>query len=237
MRWARATASRQLRRRTVAALVAGSVVVAGCGSMQGSASESSPGHRVAYSRPKTPPLPSPLCDLGRLRAGISMTVSSGGISVQNLGLRNGTNHACTLPTYWPSIRLGSNNPVRGPVGKALSLPDNLILTTFRASFAPYRKAEAFNLPSGAIASVIIISLAKGECQRYHFVKLYPSALALGASSIVRLARPIEICGTPFVLPYLSGQPGPAALAVAGRALRVKVQMLDKMLSHVPAGQP
>jgi hypothetical protein len=219
MRWAKAgaTVTRQPRCRAVAVLVAGSVVaVAGCGPPPG------PGHRVADSEPKALPA---FCDLGGLRWRMAASVSSAEASGQVISLRNVTGRACVLPTYWPTVRLRLGGSGHGPVGKALPLPAEFLHRALYAFFAPYRQSETFTLGPEDTASLVILWLMGTGCQRYHSVKLYPSALALGAGSIARLARPVKVCGTAFFLPYLSGDLGAAAL-------RVTVQQVAKMRSRL-----
>ncbi len=227
MRWTRASAfvSCRPRRCAVAALVVGSVVVAGCGSAPGSASKSYPGHRVAYSGATALARPSPFCDLARLRERLATTVSSSGASAQRISLQNVTGRACAMPTYWPSIRLGLGSSGRGPVGKGAPMPAELPSRVLRPAFAPYRHSETFTLPSGDIASLVILWVTRAPCHSYGSVVLYPSALALGRGSVSRLARPIKVCGTPFVLPYLSGDLGAAAL-------RATVHVLAKSLRRI-----
>jgi uncharacterized protein DUF4232 len=229
MRWAKAsgTVCRQLRRQAVAALVAGSVAVAGCGSTHGPASQSYPGDRVTGSGPKAAP-PPPLCDLARLRVRLAAAVSSAEASGQTLSLHNATGRACVMPTYWPSVRLGLGSSGHGPVGKALPLPAEFLSRALRAFLAPYRHSETFTLRPGDIASLAILWLLRANCHSYASVVLYPSALAAGPGYVSQLPRPITVCGTPYLLPYLSGDLG-------ATALRATVQALAKRQSRIPVG--
>jgi hypothetical protein len=166
---------------------------------------------------RTPVVSAPPCNVGRLSAGLAAATSSSASSVQELSLRNGTGRACTLPTYWPSLRLRGANG-RDPVAKALPLPSPVLDAAFGASLAPYRHSDTFSLAPGSTASVVIASLTAGSCQRYGGALVYPTALATGSHALMRFAHPVTVCGTPYILPYLSGQPSAAALSTAGRAL-------------------
>ncbi|MFI5086655.1 MAG: DUF4232 domain-containing protein, partial [Actinomycetales bacterium] len=173
-----------------------------------------------------PPFPAttapepPVCTAAALRAGVSSTVSEPGGSIIELRLSNGGS-TCVLPGSWPSVRVQTS----GASQVAKLLPDTTALQAEKALLATYERGTAqktaLTLRRGGSVSIALLAPKTGTraCSRLTSVTVYPSAAALGAGRMVKIAAPVNLCGSVRILSYLPSRPSHTAMTIARSVLR------------------
>jgi Protein of unknown function (DUF4232) len=181
--------------------------------------------------PKTEGRRAAACDLER----ISVTTPSATDGVGLISLRNTGRKACSLPAYWPTVRLHSAS---GSAEMARDFAATAAISAVRPYLAGYRvpgTPQVLTLQPAATASVVLASAgaAAGTCQEITSASLYSTAIALGMARTVQFGHPVTICGQPQLLPYLASTPSaPALRTVQAAAVGQKSQTPE---NDSPAG--
>jgi hypothetical protein len=174
-----------------------------------------------------PPFPAttapepPVCTAAALRAGVTSTVSEPGGSIIELRLSN-DGSTCVLPGSWPSVRVQKTS---GASQVAKLLPDTTALQAEKALLATYQRGTAqktaLTLRRGGSVSIALLApkTGTGACSRLTSVTVYPSVAALGAGRMVKIAAPVNLCGSVRILSYLPSRPGHTAMTIARGVLR------------------
>jgi Protein of unknown function (DUF4232) len=162
-----------------------------------------------------PPFPAttapepPVCTAAALRARVSSTTSEPGGSVIELGLTN-DGSTCVLTGSWPTVRVQRASSA-SQVAKLL--PDTGALLAEKALLATYQRGTAqktaLTLRRGGSVSIALLVPETGTraCRRLTSVTVYPSAAALGTGRAVKIAAPVNLCGSVRILSYLPSRPG------------------------------
>ncbi len=173
-----------------------------------------------------PPFPAttapepPVCTAAALRAGVSSTVSEPGGSIIELRLSNGGS-TCVLPGSWPSVRVQTS----GASQVAKLLPDTTALQAEKALLATYERGTAqktaLTFRRGGSVSIALLAPKTGTraCSRLTSITVYPSAAAVGAGRMVKIAAPVNLCGSVRILSYLPSRPSHTAMTIARSVLR------------------
>jgi Domain of unknown function (DUF4232) len=179
----------------------------------------------------------PACNTAELRAGVSSTVSDGSGSIIELQLSNGGG-TCVLPASWPTVRVREANGA-GQVAKLMASTAALqagkvLLTTYQRGTS---QQTALTLRPGQSVSIAVLA-GKGTqtCRPVTSLTVYPSTVALGSGRLVRLAAPVNLCGSARTLSYLPSSPGRTAMAIARRVLpAARADLLGLTASASSAG--
>jgi hypothetical protein len=174
-----------------------------------------------------PPFPAttaaepPVCSAAALRARVSSTTSEPGGSIIELRLTNGGS-TCVLPGSWPTVRVLRTS---GASQVAKLLPDSGALQAEKTLLATYQhgtaQKTALTLRPGGSVSIALLAprTGTGTCGRLRSLTVYPSADTLGAGRVVKIAAPVNLCGSVRILSYLPSGPGSAATTIARSVLR------------------
>lgn len=138
-----------------------------------------------------------------------------------LQLRNKGARACTFPGA--SLAVRANEPGARPVAKLLA--DRSAERAGDSLVVEYRYGGRVHLAApvrpGARVVVPVLMMASSSSSRCSFassVTVYPSAIALGAGSVVNLNQPVRTCGHPYVLPILGLGSSGSDMIIASSAL-------------------
>jgi hypothetical protein len=122
------------------------------------------------------------------------------------------------------------------------LPDTTALQAEKALLATYQRGmaqkTALTLRRGGSVSIALLAPETGTraCGRLTSVTVYPSAAALGAGRMVKIAAPVSLCGSVRILSYLPSRPSHTAMTIARSALRsVRVIPARAMAGNDSAG--
>jgi hypothetical protein len=174
-----------------------------------------------------PPFPAttasepPVCPATALRTRVFSTTSGPDGSIIELRLTNGGS-TCVLSGSWPTVRV---HKAGGASQVAKLLPDTAALQAEKALLATYQRGTAqktaLTLRRGGSVSIALLAPKTGTrtCGRLTSVTVYPSADAIGAGGTVKIAAPVNLCGTVRILSYLPSRPGPRAMTIARGVLR------------------
>ena len=168
--------------------------------------------------PATATLEPPVCPSAALRVRVSSTTSEPGGSIIELRLTN-AGGTCVLSGSWPTVRI---NKASGASQVAKLLPGTAALQADKGLLATYQRGTtqktALTLRRAGSVTIALLAPETGTrtCRRLTSVTVYPSAAALGAGRTVKIAAPVNLCGTVRILSYL---PSRTATTIARGVLR------------------
>lgn len=163
----------------------------------------------------------PACTTAALRARISSTTSDSAGAIIELRLTN-DGSTCVLPGSWPAVRVHKTG---GASQVAKLLPDTAALQAEKVLLATYQRGTAqktaLTLRRGGSVSLALLAPKTGNlsCRRLTSVTVYPSAAALGTGRTIKVAAPVNLCGSVRILSYLPSSPSRTALTIARSVLR------------------